>query len=162
MSKLNNMRVIEIPKFRAVSSGPRALDEIFGTDGFAEWCSAHPQLFPKTLYEPTDLLWHENCDIDQTVLICAIRDEVTKADVSPWQIVEFPGGMYLVATADETDPDDVNETVSGMYRWIDASDVFQRGDFPASGMCNMPNANGVIDKAHGIAQQQIFLPIKFK
>ena len=39
--------------------------------------------------------------------------------------------------------------------------VFEKGDYPVSGMCNMPNGNGVIDKALGIAQQQIFLPLRF-
>jgi len=49
-----------------------------------------------------------------------------------------------------------------MFRWIEASDLFEYGDFPKSGMCNMPNGGGAIDKALGIAQQQVFLPIKFR
>ena len=45
MTKLRNMRVIEIPRFRAVSSGEKTLDEIFGEDGFDAWCGAHPERF---------------------------------------------------------------------------------------------------------------------
>jgi hypothetical protein len=70
--------------------------------------------------------------------------------------------MFLVATGDETNKDDLEETVSCMMEWIKNSNVFEYGDFPKSGMCNMPNANGAIDKALGIAQQQIFLPLKFR
>ena len=76
--------------------------------------------------------------------------------------MEFPGGMFLVATGDESDSADLEETVSGMFAWIEDSDVFEYGDFPISGMCNMPNPDGAIDKALGIAQQQIFLPLKFR
>ena len=38
MSKLKNMRLVEIPRFRAVSSGARTLGEIFGGEGsFSSW-----------------------------------------------------------------------------------------------------------------------------
>ena len=88
-------------------------------------------------------------------------DDVTEADTAPYKIIEFAGGMFLVATGDEKDGDDLNETVSCMMKWIEDSDIFEYGDFPKSGMCHMPNGGGAIDKALGIAQQEIFLPIKF-
>jgi len=90
------------------------------------------------------------------------QDDVTAEDVAPYEIIEFPGGMFLVATADENDNDDINETVGCMTDWIKNSGVFEYGDFPKSGMCNMPNVNGAFDAALGIAQQQIFLPIKLR
>jgi len=68
----------------------------------------------------------------------------------------------LVGTGDESDDNDLNATAACMFGWIESSDVFEYGDFPKSGMCNMPNCDGAIDKALGIAQQQIFLPIKFR
>jgi len=37
MTKLQNMRLIEIPKFRAVSSGLKTFDELFGENGFSKW-----------------------------------------------------------------------------------------------------------------------------
>jgi hypothetical protein len=49
-----------------------------------------------------------------------------------------------------------------MMDWIRCSQVFAYGDFPASGMCNMPNPGGKLSKAFGIAQQQIFLPLKLQ
>jgi hypothetical protein len=44
MSKLQNMRCIEIKKFRAVSSGLKTFDELFGKDGFSEWLESHRHL----------------------------------------------------------------------------------------------------------------------
>ncbi len=164
MSKLQNMRLIEIPKFRAVSSGPKTLDEIFGDkeNSFNTWVHAHRDLLVKSIFEPQDILWHENQDINQSVWVLPVHDNVSEADTSPYEIIEFPGGMFLVATADEKDEADLNETVDCMYKWINNSTVFEYGGFPKSGMCNMPNPGGAIDKALGIAQQQIFLPLKFR
>ena len=166
MSKLQNMRAIEIPKFRAVSSGLKTFDEIFGEGGFSEWREANRHLIKDLIYAPSDLLWHEGdpktYGVGQNIWIWAIHDDVTEADTAPYEIIEFPGGMYLVATGDEKDDADLNETVNCMMHWIHTSDVFQYGDFPKSGMCNMPNGGGAIDKALGIAQQQVFLPLKFR
>lgn len=162
MSKLKNMRLIEIPRFRAVSSGEHTLEEIFGPGGFCEWCGKHPELMKRGAFEEEDLLWHEGNDINRSVYIQAIRDDVTEDEVRPYEIMEFMGGMYLVATADEKDDADLNETVAGMFQWIDECEVLERGDYPVSGMCNMPNPDGALDKALGIAQQQIFLPVKIK
>lgn len=162
MTKLQNMRVIEIPKFLAVSSGENTLEGIFGNPngGFCAWLSSHRQLLHLALYEPVDFLWHEGCDVNRSVWVWPLREGVTAAETAPYEIIEFPGGTYLVATADENDNDDLNETVAGMRAWIDQSGVYEYGGFPESGMCNMPNPDGECDKALGIAQQQIFLPLK--
>ena len=163
MSKMQNMRAIEIPKFRAVSSGPKPIGEIFGEgSSFLAWVKSHEHFLKKHIYEPQDFVWHENKDINQSVWALAIHDFVTDADTVPYEIIEFLGGMFLVATADESDEEDLNETVNCMVEWISGSEVFEMGDYPISGMCNMPNPDGAIDKALNIAQQQIYLPLKFR
>lgn len=163
MSKLQNMRLVEIPPFRAVSSGAKPLSEIFdGENGFQAWVNTHASLLREKLYEPLDFLWHEDGDINRSVWALAVKEQVTAQDVAPYALLDFPGGMFLVATGDESDPADLEETVSGMYGWIRRSTVFEYGDFPPSGMCNMPNPDGALDKALGIAQQQIFLPVKLR
>ena len=161
MSKLQNMRIVEIPAFRAVSSGPRTLGEIFGPENtFSAWVDAHRALLRAPLYEPEEFLWHENRDINTSVWALAVRDGVTARDTAPYELIDFPGGLFLVATGDESDSADLEETVSGMMQWIEKSDVFEYGDFPASGMCNMPNPDGRGDRLMGVSQQQVFLPLK--
>lgn len=159
MSKLQNMRVIEIPSFRAVSSGAKTFDEIFGEDGFGQWIGEHKRLIKDLIYASPDFMWHEG---DKNIWIWAVNDDVTAMDTAPYEIIEFLGGMFLVATGDENDNNDLNETISCMMTWIDTNDVFEYGDFPKSGLCNMPNSGGAIDNALNIAQQQIFLPLKFR
>ncbi|GHU79315.1 hypothetical protein FACS1894191_1850 [Clostridia bacterium] len=158
------MRGIEIPKFRAVSSGAHTLDELFGNgESFHNtWFLSHRHLLKEHIYEPQDFVWHEDGDINKSVWILAINENVTESDVAPYEIIDFPGGIFLVATADESDSDDLNETVSCMMSWIQSSAVFEYGDFPKSGMSNMPNPDGAFDKALGVAQQQIYLPLKFR
>ena len=154
MSKLQNMRVIEIPKFRAVSSGLKSIEELFSENGFEKWKNSNYHLIKQMVYEQPDFMWEEE---DKSVWIWAIKDEVTKEDTAPYEIIEFVGGMFLVATKDENDDND--QTVNSMFQWIENSDVFEYGNF---GMCNMPNGNGAIDKALGIAQQQVFLQVIFR
>jgi len=166
MSKLHNMRGIEIQKFRAVSSGLKTLNEIFGENGFNSWVNDNRCIVKEHMYEPTAFLWHEDekitWDSGRNIFVVAINNNVTAADVAPYEIVEFPGGMFLVATGDENDSEDLEETISCMMTWINDSTIFEYGDFPKSGMCNMPNPDGAFDKALGIAQQQIYLPLKFR
>ena len=166
MSKLRNMRVIEIPRFRAISSGPMSFAELFGEGGFCEWVRANGRLMLKHIYDEPSFLWHEGSPETygkgMNVWIHAANDFVTSADAAPYGLIEFPGGVFLVATADEKDDKDLNETVDDMMRWIKESEVFEYGGFPKSGMCNMANPDGVADTALGIAQQQIFLPLKFR
>lgn len=166
MSKLHNMRGIQIKSFRAVSSGAKTLEELFGEGGFTLWINRHRHLLKEHIYEPTDFLWHLDENITwqkgRNIFALAVKDDVTDADVAPYEIIEFPGGIFLVATGDENDNADLEETIGCMMDWINKSDVFAYGDFPKSGMCNMPNADGAFDKALGIAQQQIYLPLKFR
>jgi len=166
MTKLNNMRIVHIAPFQAVSSGERTLDDIFGENGFDSWCAAHRELLVEHMYEPCDFLWHvgEPATYGRglNVLIKAVKPGTKPEDTAPYELVEFPGGDFLVATADERDLDDIEQTVVGMYEWINGSEVFEYGDFPQSGMCNMPAPDSEIDKALVIAQQQIFLPLKFR
>ncbi len=163
MSKLQNMRCIEIPAFRAVSSGEQTLNQLFEDDSkFQKWVSENDKLIRKQIFEPSDFLYHVDRDINRSVWILAVNDDVTEKDTSPYALIDFPGGMYLVATADESNSDDINETVDTMMAWINSNEVFEYGDFPESGMCNMPNPDGNIDKALHISQQQIFLPLKYR
>lgn len=163
MSKLHNMRLIEIPKFRAVSSGAQTLGELFGDDSlFSKWVDEHKDLLKDSVYEPQDFLWHENENIDTSVWVLAVKDEVTSEATAPYEVIDFPGGWFLVATGDENDSNDMEETIGCMKDWIRDSKVFEYGDFPKSGMCNMPDPDGKLDQALGISQQQIFLPIKLR
>ena len=50
MSKLNNIRIIEIPAFKAVSSGLATFDELFHKDGFGNWIDANNKIQKNMIY----------------------------------------------------------------------------------------------------------------
>ncbi|CCV63777.1 hypothetical protein BN85402000 [Alteracholeplasma palmae J233] len=166
MVKLHNLRGIEISKFKAISSGEKTFEELFGKGGFSEWVEQHQRFIQNHIYEPVSFLWHEGdketWGRGKNVLIYAVKDEVTPTDVKPYELIEFPGGLFLVGTGDETEGGDLNQTIDCMMSWIKQSDVFDYGDFPKSGMCNMPNPDGAFDQALGVSQQQVYLPLKYK
>ncbi len=128
MSKLKNMRGIEIPHFRAVSSGLKTFDELFGDNGFCEWIDVkNEHLIQKQIFDEAGFLWHEG---DKNVFIRAIKDNVTEGDVAPYEIIEFPGGMFLVATGDEKDNNDLEETIGCMMDWIKTAMFLNMATFP--------------------------------
>lgn len=102
MSKLKNMRLVEIPKFRALSSGILPLEDIFfAENSFSAWLDAHRDLIKEHIFEPQDFLWHENDDINRSTWIVAIKDGVTENDTAPYSIMEFPGGMVCLCAGGE-------------------------------------------------------------
>ena len=160
-TKLQNMRVIEIPTFRALSSGPGTLANIFGEGGFYQWIGAHGHLIKDMLYANPDFMWHEEDDIGKSVWIWAIKDDVTEEDCAPYEIVTFESGMYLVATGNEDDPKDMGKTCKGMDKWIKKSKVFESDYRPCHYGMHHLVGGGAIQKAL-FEQQEIFIPVKLK
>jgi len=158
--KLRGVRVIEMPPFKAVSSGLCGHEAMFGENGFDRWMRAHSRLVKDLLYAHPDFMWPE--DEAHSVWIWAVKDWVTQEDVAPYELIEYEGGMFVVATADEDDPKDLGETVKAMVKWIEKSGVFALDERPGHrGMGHMTGC-GAIQEALGFPQQEIFLPVKFK
>ncbi|MDR2687828.1 MAG: hypothetical protein LBB75_08745 [Oscillospiraceae bacterium] len=159
--KLKGVRVIKIPSFRAVSSGQKTFDEIFGEGGFDQWMQAHMHFVKMSIYgHAYDFMWPE--DKGNSVWIWAIKDEMTEADCAPYEIIEYEGGMFVVATADEDNAKDRRAVTRTMAKWIEKSGVFERDERPGHrGMGHMVGC-GAIQQALGFAQQEIFFPVKFK
>ena len=156
--KLNGLRIIEIPDFRAVSSGSQPFDKLFGEGEFDKWMNANDHLRRDCFYADADFMWHEQDGY--ATWIWAVKDNVTAADCAPYELIEFKGGMYAVATADENDGADLSEVYNGMTKWIENSGVFEMDGPPRYGMGHMVGVG--LTKALGWAQQEIFLPIKHK
>ena len=158
--KLGGMRIIEMPGFRAVSSGQCTHEEMFGENGFDQWMGEHMNFVKTSVYgHAYDFMWPE--DEEHSVWIWAVRDWVTEEDVAPYGLIEYEGGMFVVATMDENDAKDRLAVTRLMCRWIKKSDVFELDERPGRrGMGHMVGC-GAIQRALGIAQQEVFLPVKF-
>lgn len=159
MSKLGNVRVIEIPKFKAVSSGLDTFDSIFGEGGFFSWVQAHDMLFKKSIYgHAYDFMWHEG---DKNIWIWAVEDWVTEIDAAPFELIEFEGGIYVVAVADEKDDIDCGEVYYGALKWIEEGGVFEPDDRPGH-RCIFHHIGYNLQDVMNVVQQEMFLPVRVR
>ena len=108
-------------------------------------------------------MWYEG---DKNIGVFAVNDDIFETDTAPYEIIEFPDGMFLIATGDEKDKSDLgwNDCLYIQMDWKQW--YFWIWWFPKSGMSIMLNTDvndsGVIDEALGIEQQQVFSPLKFR
>lgn len=159
IKKAPEVRIIQITKFRAVTSGYQTFNDIFSENGFNNWQQAHNHLIRDLLYAPPDFMWHEE---GKTVWIWAVNEWVTEADTSPYDIIEFEGGLYAAAISVDGD-DDINGRVyMGIKNWIETSgfELDERSGHQT--MCHMPNPTEEIKKGLGYHQLDIFVPIKLR
>ena len=154
MTKLDGVRIIEIPKFKAISSELDSPDVIFGSfqvDGKLVK-SAPP-------YDAPDLAIFVG---DKVRWIWAANDWVSAEDAMPHDLIEFEGGIFAIGTADENETSDCGSVYNHIIEWINANGKFMFDDnSDRHVMCHRIGCNEV-EKILGIAQQEIFVPIKVK
>ena len=162
MGKLGGVRITQIPQFKAISSGLLTGDKIFGPGGFCDWFNAErSEKMVKNIapYESPDFMWHEE---GKSVWIWAAQEWVTEDDVVPYHLIDFEGGMYVVGVADENDADDRAAVNAEIMNWIKNSGAFELDDRPGHRGMGHRIGCDAIQEAIGMAQQEIFWPIKFK
>ena len=151
MSKLNGVRVIEIPRFKAISSELDTPDKIFG-----EFKVDERLIKSVPPYDAPDLAWFEG---EKACWIWVANDWVAEADAAPHALIDFAGGTYVVGVADELDPKDCGDVYGHIVQWIEVSESFELAErsvlFHRIGCGN-------VEKALGMAQQEIFVPVKLR
>lgn len=158
MKRAPEVRIIQINPFKAFSSGLDSIDNVMGT--FQQWQEEHNHLVKKLIYGAPDFLWFEE-DM-RAVWIWAVEDWVTEADVEPYEIIEFKGGLYAAAMSVDGD-DDINGRVyEGIKKWLETSG-FELDERPGHRtLCHMVNPNDEIKAALGYHQLDIYVPIKVR
>ncbi len=158
MKRAPEVRIIQINSFKAFSSGLDTIDNIMGT--FQQWQEEHNHLVKKLMYGAPDFLWFEE-DM-RAVWIWAVEDWVTEADVVPYEIIEFEGGLYAAAISVDGD-DDINGRVyDGIKNWLETSG-FELDERPGHRtLCHMLNPTDEIKAALGYHQLDIYVPIKVR
>ncbi len=160
--KLGGVRIFKIPKFKAMCSGFDTGENVFGK--FGPFQRGLQELKPNVIkfsppYDAPDLAMFEG---DKVNWFWAVEDWVTEADVVPYHLTEFEGGIYAVGVADENEPADCGEVYNHIVKWINHNGSFELDDHPGHRvMCHRIGCDE-IQKALGMAQQEIFVPIKIK
>ena len=155
-NKIPDIMIVRIPKFRAVTSGLISFEELFGGE-FEPWQEAHNHLFKSIIFDAADFL----CEKDGKVeWIWALRDDVTKADVSPYEIIEYPGGLYAVAVSVDGDGESNNQVRNKTERWLERTNFVI--DKERGLMGHMIYVDDEIKEGLGYHQMNLYTPIKLK
>jgi hypothetical protein len=161
--KVPDIMVVRIPNFKAVTCGDQPWGEIFKEGGYMNQLWQHFHLYKSVIFDCIDFLLPKN---DKAEWICAVKDGVTDADVSPFKLIDFPGGLYAMAVSIDDDDESILKVQDKICRWIESTnfELDKSRDF----MCNMPyleegdTANKDIEKGLGYKQMQRYVPIKLK
>lgn len=155
-NKVPDIMIVRIPRFRAVTSGLVTFEELFG-GGFEPWQEAHNDLFKPVIFDAADFL----CGTEgKAEWIWAIRDEVTKEDVAPYEIVEFPGGLYAVAVSVDGDGESNSRVRSKTEKWLESTNFTVDRDRALMGHMIYPDDE--ITEGLGYQQMNLYMPVKRK
>ncbi|TLG76700.1 MerR family transcriptional regulator [Culicoidibacter larvae] len=162
--KVPDVMVVRVPPFRALSSGVHTWEEIFMPGGYMFQLWQHFPLFQTVIFDCLDFTLVRADDMGE--MICAVQDGVSEADVSPLQIIDFPGGLYAMAVSIDEDDESIRKVQDKICQWIETTNF--ELDESRSFMFNMPYLDEEnvyqqdIEKGLGYRQMQRYLPIKLK
>jgi len=157
--------VVRVPRFRAVTVGEQSWEDMFKNGGYMYQLWQHVHLYKNVIFDCFDFLLFKN---DKAEWICAVKDNVADADVSPFKLIDFQGGLYAMAVSIDEDKDSLQKVEDKVGRWIESTNFeFDKG---RDVMFNMPylyeegkdTAYMDIEKGLGYKQMQRYFPIKLK
>ncbi|MDE7211068.1 MAG: MerR family transcriptional regulator [Lachnospiraceae bacterium] len=154
--KVPDIMIVRIPKFRAVTSGLVTFDELFG-GGFEPWQEAHNHFFKPVLFDAPDFL----CGKDgMAEWLWAVKDEITSADTTPYEVVEFPGGLYAVAVSVDGDGESQDKVRGKIEKWLGGTNFVVDNDRALMG--HMIYVDDEIKEGLGYHQMNLYTPIKLR
>lgn len=163
--KIPDIMVVRIPGFKAVTCGDQPWEEMFKDGGYMYQLWQYCHLYKSVIFDCFDFLISKN---DKAEWICAVNDGVTGADVSPFKLFDFPGGLYAMAVSIDEDNESIQKVEEKVGRWIENTNF--ELDKGRNIMFNMPYlyedgrdiAYKDIEKGLGYKQMQRYFPIKLK
>jgi len=153
--KVPDVMIVKIPKFRAVTSGLVSWDEVFGA--FGQWQEAHGHLFEEIIYDSPDFL---TSDDGKAEWFWKVKDEVTDADVAPYKITDFQGGLYAVAVIIDGDDESHGRVNAKIKKWLETTNFAE--DYSRLSTGHMIYVDEEIKKGLGYDQMSLYIPIKLK
>jgi len=162
--KVPDVMVVRVPAFRALTSGEHAWEDIFKPGGYMFQLWQHYDSFKTVIFDCLDFTLVKS--VTGGEMICAVKDDVSEADVSPLQIIDFPGGLYAMAVSIDEDDESIQKVQDKICQWIESTNF--ELDESRSFMFNMPYLDEEniyqkdIEKGLGYRQMQRYLPIKLK
>jgi len=120
---MQHFRIIELPKVKAVYSGPLTNDEKFKR--FNQWFNKFHASLSGELF-PRDFMWY-NERIGAPEWFYALPQFAKVEDTADFGIVDLPGGLFAVAPCLDADLDEAADwmkTREDLIDWVQHSDRF--------------------------------------
>jgi DNA-binding transcriptional MerR regulator len=163
--KVPDIMVVRIPEFKAVTCGNQPWGEMFKEGGYMNQLWQYCHLYKSVIFDCFDFLMTKD---GKAEWICAVKDGVTNADVGPFKLIDFPGGLYAMAVSIDEDNESIHKVEDKVRRWIEGTNF--ELDEGRNVMFNMPYlyeagrdiAYKDIEKGLGYKQMQRYFPIKLK
>lgn len=163
--KTPDIMVVRIPAFRAVTVGTHSWEELFKSGGYMFQLWKHVHLYQDVIFDCFDFVLPKD---DKAEWICAVKDDVTGADLLPFTLFDFPGGLYAMAVSIDEDNESIQKVEEKVRQWVESTNFVP--DDRRSIMFNMPYlyepgrdaAYKDIEKGLGYKQMQRYFPIKLK
>ncbi|MCL2372273.1 MAG: MerR family transcriptional regulator [Defluviitaleaceae bacterium] len=150
--KVPDIFVVRIPKFRAMTTGLVGWDKVFGMgiDGMAT------KTVP-ILFDGEDFLYGQD---GKAAWIWRIHDDVTEADIHPFKITEFVGGLYAVSVCMDGDGESHDKVRAKTEKWLEGTNFAI--DNSRELMGHMIYVDDEIKKGLGYEQMALYAPSKLK
>ncbi|XMB86753.1 MerR family transcriptional regulator [Mycoplasmatota bacterium WC44] len=163
--KVPDILVVKIPPFKAVTTGNQTWDDMFKQGGYMYQLWQFTHCYKTVIFDCFDFILAKG---DKAEWICALNDEVTNDDVSPFEVSEFSGGLYAMAVSIDEDNESISRVEDKVRLWIDNTNF--ELDKSRSVLFNMPylyepgrdDDYMEIEKGLGYKQMQRYFPIKLK
>ncbi len=155
--KTPDATIVKIPRFRAATSGITTFEELFGGN-FPSWMESHKHLFSPIIFGSQDFLCGENGKIEW---IISLNDDVSQDDISPYEIIDFPGGLYAVAVSIDGDGESHDKTRERMEQWLKHTKFTIDNDRELMGHMIYADEDE-IKKGLGYNQMNLYIPVKIK
>jgi len=153
--------IAQIPKFRAFTTGLVGWDKVFdmGSGEKAVELMAQGKTIP-ILFDGIDFLYSKD---DKAAWIWRITDDVTEADVHPFELTEFEGGLYAIAVSVDGDGESHDKVRENMAKWLDSTNFTIDNEREMLGhMIYTYDSHPEIKKGLGYEQMLLYAPIKLK
>jgi DNA-binding transcriptional MerR regulator len=148
--------IAKIPKFRAVTMGLVSWEEVFDSN-YEAWREAHSHFFTPILFDGYDFMYGKD---DKVAWIWRLKEDVTEADVNPYKITEFLGGLYAVAVSVDGDGESHDKVRSKTAKWLESTNFVIDNDRDLMG--HMIYVDDEIKEGLGYEQMALYAPIKLR
>lgn len=120
---MQTIRIIEVPKMKAVFSGPLSSQEKF--EKFNRWFTNY-HLSLQCELAPRDFMWY-NERVKAQEWFYALPQNADLSQITDYEIVDLPSGLYAVASCLDADLDDAADwlrTREEIMNWVKDSEKF--------------------------------------